>query len=126
MEFSVWLPKGAEKDLAKKKTLGALVVYVEEDYVADLLRMLKYPQVDLNNDDALKDACGTLANIIAGRFKSEMIAHGFAALVMSPFTNYRNSALEGVAFYPKQLDKYEINVHIVDKKRLILSKTSAL
>ena len=112
-----------DQDMLKKKTLGALVVYVEEDYVSDLLRMFRYPAVDLNNDEALKDACGALANIIAGRFKDGMTVLGFADLAMSPFSNYRNTAMHGVDFYSQELNKYEIVFYIRDTKRLIVELT---
>ena len=112
-----------EHDMAKKKTLGALVIYVEEEYVPELLRLLKYPVVNYESEDALKDACGTLANILAGRFKNEMLTLGLSDLEMTHFTNYRNNALVGVDFYPKQLNKYEINIYIRDNKRLVVELT---
>lgn len=112
-----------DQEMAKKKALGALVIYVEEDYVPVLLRTLKYPQVDYKQDDALKDACGTLANLIAGRFKNEMLALGFLDLEMSHFTNYRKSAMLGVDFDNRQTKKFEITFFIHDAKRLIVELT---
>jgi len=112
-----------EQDMIRKKTLGALVIYVEEHYVPILLRSLKYPTVDSQNDDALKDACGTLVNIMAGRFKNEMLALGFTDLEMSPFSNYRKSALMGVDFDHKQTDKYDITFFINENKRLVVELT---
>ena len=35
-----------EKGLAEEKTLGALVIYIEQNYVADLLGLLRYPGID--------------------------------------------------------------------------------
>ncbi len=112
-----------ERDMTKRKPLGALVIYIEEDYVPVLLRTLKYPEVDFKQDDALKDACGTLANLIAGRFKSEMLERGFTDLEMSHFTNYRKSAMLGVDFDNRQTKKYEITFFIHETKRLIVELT---
>jgi len=112
-----------EKDMAGARAHGALAVFVEQEYIADLLKLLRYPEIDDTEEDAMLDACGTLANIIAGRFKTEMMKLGLIKLEMSAFSNYRNSAPNGVAFNFKQRKKYEVSFFIKDKKRVILELT---
>ncbi|MFA5059995.1 MAG: hypothetical protein WC676_05155 [Candidatus Omnitrophota bacterium] len=111
------------KDMEKKNILGALIVYVQQEYIATLLRLLKYPPVDDENENAMLDACGTLCNIVAGRFKSEISTLGFIELEMSPFSNYKNSASNGVGFCYKEYDKYELTFYLENKKRLVVEMT---
>src|SRR3989338_10183476 len=94
------------EDLQNNKPIGLLVVYIPQDYVAQLLKLLKYPEIEASDDNALKDACGTLCNVIAGRFKSEVSAMGFIELEMSHFTNYLNTSMRGVDFCTEQNEKY--------------------
>ena len=112
-----------EKDMQKGKTLGALIVYVEQAYIVKLMKLLKYPPVDDENDDAMRDSCGTLCNIIAGRFKSEISAAGYVELEMSHFMNFRNSAFGGVAFCYNEYDMYQIDFDIQDKNRVAVYMT---
>ena len=117
---------GNEKDMSKGKTLGALIVYVEQSYIAKLMKMLKYPPIDDESDNAMQDSCGTLCNIISGRFKSEISSAGYVELEMSHFMNYRNSAFAGVAFCDKEYDMYELRFHIEGAKRMVLDMTMGI
>jgi len=66
--------------------------------IEKLMKLLQYPPVDDESEDAMKDSCGTLCNIIAGRFKSEIVSAGYIELEMSHFRNFRNSSFEGISF----------------------------
>lgn len=111
------------KDMEKHNALGALIVYVEQKQVPGLLKMLKYPPIDDEDENAMKDGCGTLSNIIAGKFNLQISAMGHAGLEMSPFSNYRNNAANGVPFCFKEYDKYEISFYIENQKRLVVEMT---
>lgn len=111
------------KDMEKHNALGAVIVYIEQSFVVDILRMLKYPPADDENMDALCDCCGTLCNIIAGRFKSAVSSMGYIELEMSSFVSSRNSITKGVEFCFKEYDKYEIPFYINGTKRLIVEMT---
>ena len=113
----------SEKDMERKKTLGALIVYIEQTYIAKLLKLLKYPPVDDESEEAMRDSCGTLCNIVSGRFKSEISKAGYIGLEMSHFMNYRNSAFDGVDFCSAEYDVYEIECKIAGEKRLVLEMT---
>ncbi len=108
------------KDLEKDKAVGALVVYVQQAYIARMMRLLKYPPIDDEDEQAMMDSCGTLCNIIAGRFKSEVSQAGYIELEMSHFKNYRNSAFAGVGFCPTEYHLYEVSFLIERAKRLVL------
>lgn len=112
-----------EKDVDKHNAVGALVVYVEQFSAPDLLRILKYPVAKEKDDEAIKDCVGTLCNIIAGQFKTAIIEMGYMELQMSHFSNYRNRAMEGVEFCPKQPDKYEISFDIGGEKMMVIEMT---
>lgn len=106
--------------MAKNKTLGALVVYVQQEYMPTMMKLLRYPPIDDESEKALLDSCGTLCNIIAGRYKSEISGDGYIELEMSHFQTYRNSAFDGVAFCFDEFDLYELTFEIDGKKRLML------
>ncbi len=112
-----------KKDLEKKKTLGALIIYIEQSFLAKLMQLLKYPVVDDESDDAMLDSAGTLCNIIAGRFKSEVAKAGYVELEMSHFMNHQNKAFDGVSFCENEFDYFELQFDINDKKRLTVDMT---
>jgi len=115
-----------EADMQKNKVLGALVIYVEQAYLTKLMRLLQYPPVDDESEEAMLDSCGTLSNIIAGRFKSEISSAGYIELEMSHFRTYRNSAFAGVEFCRNEYDMYTLNFDIDDKKRLVLEMSMGI
>jgi len=111
------------KSMEKHSALGALVIYVEQSYVVPLVKKLKYPPIDDEDENAMKDGCGALCNIIAGAYKSALVTGGFAELEMSHFSNYRNTAANGIEFCFKEWDKYEISYYLDNEKRLVVELT---
>jgi len=105
-------------DLEKKKTLGVLIVYVEQAFLPRLMKLLQYPPVDDENEQAMLDSIGTLCNIVSGRFKSEIKAGGHIDLEMSHFINYRNNAVVGIDFCKNEYEYYEIDCFIDGQKRV--------
>ena len=110
-------------EMEAKKAIGALVIYVEQTYVVTIMKLLQYPKVDDEDEEAMKDSCGTLCNILGGRFKWEIASQGYVELEMSPFSSYRNSIPHGVAFCYNEYDKYEAIFSIEEKKRLVIEMT---
>ncbi len=113
-------------DMEKNKAIGGIVVYIEQTYVADLLKLLKYPAVDDDDAEALSDCCGTLCNIVAGAFKTEISNMGYIELEMSHFTSYRNRAVVGLPFSFNERDKYELSFFIKNEKRLIVDMSMGI
>ncbi|OGX05859.1 MAG: hypothetical protein A2Z88_01160 [Omnitrophica WOR_2 bacterium GWA2_47_8] len=111
-------------DMAKHKAIGVVVVYVPQDYLAKMMKTLQYPLFDDDNDDALRDSCGTLCNIIAGRFKSDMKAAGYQELEMSPFINFRNSSFSGVEFCGSEFQKYDLNFFLENNQKKMVIELS--
>ncbi len=107
-------------DMEKSKAVGVLVVYILQSYMAILMKKLKYPKVDDEDEDALKDSCGTLCNIIGGRYKSDISSNGYQELEMSPFATYRNSASDGVAFCFSEYEKVEISFFLDKEKKMVV------
>jgi hypothetical protein len=112
-----------QKDMAGNFPIGVLVVYVEQEYLPKMMHLLKYPPVDDESEDAMLDSCGTLCNIIAGRYKSEISKAGYVELEMSHFVTYRNNAFNGVAFPTSEYHLYEMTCLIDNKKRMVLEMT---
>lgn len=110
-------------DLKKKKTLGALIVYVPAEFLPKLMKMLQYPPVDDENEQAMLDSIGTLCNIAGGRFKSEVKAAGYVDLEMSHFINYRNSAVVGIDFCRSEYYFYEVDCFMDGKRRVSFDMT---
>lgn len=113
-------------DMAKQKAVGALIVYVEQTYMPKLMKLLKYPPVDDESENALLDSCGTLCNILAGRFKSEIAAAGYVELEMSHFSTFRNRAVPGVDFCFSEYDFYTINFFIENEKHLVIDMSMGI
>lgn len=113
-------------DMAKKKAIGALIVYIPQDYMAKIMKHLKYPAVDDENENALLDSCGTLCNILAGRFKSEIASGGYIELEMSHFKTYRNNAVPGVDFCASEYDSYTINFYLEGAKRMVFDMSMGI
>lgn len=108
-------------DMEKHKAVGTLVVYVEEEFIGDLLRKLDYPISEDDEDDEklLLDGVGTMCNLIAGNFKSGLTQLGYQELEMSHFISFRNEILNGVDYCLEQDKKYEISFEIKGKKRIV-------
>lgn len=111
---------------------GFVIAYIERTFVPEMLRLLKYPYIDYDDDNEVLDGTGAIINLIAGQFKKELIRLGYLDLEMSHFKSYINSVPNGVEYPRDQGDKYEIAFQIEDKKRLVvemvmgpLSKTAA-
>jgi len=107
-------------DMEKRRTLGVIITYVEQNYIATMMRLLKYPPIDDESDRAMLDSCGTLCNIVSGRFKSEIAKAGYIELEMSHFITYRNSAVVGIEFCPTEFFMYRTDFEIDGKKRLVI------
>ena len=116
-------PFSNTKEMKKSAVWGLLVIYVEQDYVEKFIGLLQYPDVDEENWDDMKDACGAICNLIAGQFRIDFTAQGYPNMEMSHFSSYRNTSLAGVHFYNKVREKYELSFYIKGEKRLVVELT---
>ena len=115
-----------EAEMKKNKALGALIIYVQQDYMAKLMKLLQYPPVDDENEQAMLDSSGTLCNIIGGKFKSEVSSAGYIELAWSHFTTYRNSSVRGIGFCFSEYEMYQLIFKIDGQKRLIMELTMGI
>ena len=99
--------------------IGVLIVYAEVKYLPEILRLLKYPYIEYDDIDAVKDGCGTLCNIIAGYFRNEILKLEYKEVDMSSFKSDVNADVEGIDFCWKETEKYELSFFIDEKKRLV-------
>ena len=110
----------SKKDLEKQTTIGVVALYIEQEFMDKLIKMLQYPQIDEDDEEQVKDACGAICNLICGQFKADLSLMGYWNLEMSFFSSYRNSALMGIPFYFRVLEKYELSFYIKGEKRLVM------
>ena len=118
--FSTIQFAATEETLQQKQYLVTLLVYLEQSYIPDFLRLMQYPYIDSDEDDECKDGCGTLANVIAGQYKRELALLGYKDLMMSHFQSYINTAPDGVGVPVESLEKYEISFEVEGIKRLVV------
>ncbi len=111
--------------MEKHNAVGSLVFYVPVSYISKLLHLLDYPRIDEDDEPAVLDACGTIANLFGGAFVKEMSGRGYIFLEMSPFESYVNTAVDGLEFSADQKCKYEMSMEIKGEKRLVLELTMA-
>jgi len=110
----------SEEALKKREYILTLIVYLEKEFLAEFLSLLQYPYLDIDDDDELKDGCGTLGNLIAGQYKREMAALGYDDFTMSHFESYLNSVKEGIDIPKGATDKYEITFEVEGIKHLVV------
>ncbi len=106
------------KSLERETPCGTIIVYIERTYLPDMLRLLKYPYINDDDDMDVLDGAGAIINLIAGAFKRELININFQDLEMSHFQSYLNQAINGIAFPFNQRYGYEISFDIEGVRRL--------
>ena len=97
-----------------------LVVYLEQKFLPEFLRLLQYPYIDSDDEMEVKDGCGTIANIVGGQYKREMAVLGYKDMMMSAFESYINTAADGVGIPDGPTEKYEISFEVEGTKRLVV------
>ena len=107
------------EDLDKHDALGALIIYVGQSYLVELISRLNYPDVDEDDPEAMLDSIGTFCNLIAGNFKAGLTQLGYIELVMSHFSGYENKVLMGVEFSPSQTQMYEIQFEVGGERKIV-------
>ncbi len=112
-----------KEHMGHEKAIGALIVYIPEDFIARLMWLLDYGRIDEDDEEETLDACGTVTNLIAGYFVKELSGHGYSHLEMGHFTTFVNSPLNGVEFHSEEGFKHEMAVFIRDEKRMVLELT---
>lgn len=115
-----------ETDADNHKALGAIIVYIEENYASKLFRNLDYPLFDSDDTDTLLDACGSFCNLIAGNFKAGLTQLGYKELYMSHFSTYENEVVNGVQYDLSQTQIYELTFDIKEEKRLVVELTMGI
>ena len=109
-----------EKDLEREEYLLTLIVYLDQRYLPEFLRLLQYPYIDSDDEMEVKDGCGTLANLIAGQYKKEVAVLGYKDVMMSPFESFINTAPNGIGIPKGVLGKYEFSFEVEGTKRLVV------
>ncbi len=109
-----------EEGLHKQAYMVSLIIYLEQKFLPEFLRLLQYPYIDSDDEEEVKDGCGTIANLIGGQYKRELAQLGYKDMMMSPFESHINSAMDGVGIPDGPTEKYEISFEIEGAKRLVV------
>ncbi len=113
----------SEGDMDRHKALGAIIVYIGEEYIVDLFKKLGYPNLDEDDQEALEDACGTFCNLISAKFRNGLIQLGYPDLIMSHFTSFQNQVTNGVEYSTSERNKYKISFEIMDEIQIVVDLT---
>jgi hypothetical protein len=115
-----------ELDAENHRALGAIIIYIEENYSSKLFRDLDYPLFDSDDTESLLDACGSFCNVVAGNFKAGLTQLGYKELYMSHFSTFENEVINGIEYDPTQTQVYEIIFDIKEEKRIVIDLTMGL
>ncbi|MBF0618597.1 MAG: hypothetical protein HQL19_00335 [Candidatus Omnitrophica bacterium] len=108
-----------KEHLERHAAVGSFTIFIPVNYISKLLWQMEYPRIDEEDDMMVLDACGTVANLVAGYFVKEMMDMGYVHLEMSHFESYINTAVDGVEFPSDQATKYETEFYIKGEKRIV-------
>ncbi len=109
--------------LEADQPVGVLIIFAEVEEIGRLLWKMEYPRIDDDDEAAILDGCGTLANLVAGYFVKELGDRGYIHLQMSHFESHINTALNGIAFASGENKKAEMTFWINGEKRLVAELT---
>lgn len=118
--FSVLQFSANEEGMRRQEYILTVIVYLEQKYLPEFLRLLQYPYIDSDDEIEVRDGCGTLANLIAGQYKKEMANLGYKDLTMSTFQSYINTCPDGVGIPKGLTEKYELSFDVDGIKRLVI------
>ncbi len=108
------------RDLEDRKSVGVIIVYIQRAYLPEMLRLLKYPYIDADDDSEARDGTGAVVNLIGGAFRKELIKIGYPDLEMSHFKSFINSSGNNIEYPVSQKEKYAITFKVDKVKRMVL------
>lgn len=118
--FSVVQLAADEEGLKKQEYVLSIIVYLQQKFLPEFLRLLQYPYIDSDDEMEVKDGCGTLVNLIAGQYKKEMSKLGYKDCMMSHFESFINTAPDGVGIPNGATEKFELCFEVEGTKRLVV------
>ncbi len=118
--FSVIEFAATQEALAQQEYLITIIIYLEQKFLPDFLRLLQYPYIESDEEMEVKDGCGTLGNLIAGQYKKEIAVLGFRDIMMSPFESFINTVGDGVGIPNGATEKYELAFEVEGIKRMVV------
>ncbi len=111
------------RHMEKKKTCGAVIVYIKTNCLVKLFKALGYPILDDKDEDILSDICGEFCNMIAGGFKGDLAGIGYVDMCMSAPSNYLNIVTPGVEYRRNQKEYYELTFYLWDTNAVTVDVT---
>ncbi|MBF0122194.1 MAG: chemotaxis protein CheX [Candidatus Omnitrophica bacterium] len=98
----------SQKDLTEEVAVGMFVLIIKEEIMEKFSKAMGRSSRDSEDDEIMLDVCGEMTNILAGNLKNELVSLGYAELVLSTPSKYRNTIRGGVLFDYSLYQKQEI------------------
>jgi hypothetical protein len=118
--FSVIQFAADQAGLGREQYLMTLIVYLEQKFLPEFLRLMKYSYIDSDEDSEVKDGCGTFVNLIAGQYKKELANLGYKDFMISAFQSHINTTPEGVRIPQGVMEKYALSFEVEGARRLVV------
>ncbi len=109
-----------QKDLDDDAAVGAFIMFIKEDLAEKLLKAFDRPLKDGDNEESLLDNTADFCSLLAGNLKKELVSSGYADLLISPPSKYKNTVPDGVPFDYELYHKQEIPFHFWNQKSVVI------
>lgn len=113
----------SSQDLAKKKTLGALIVYMEEESIGKILKKFTNRRFDEDDEGQVMEQCNELMHKFSASLASSLSALGHTNIVFSEPKHFRNAVADGIEFNYDERKLYEASFFIWKKKVAVCELT---
>ena len=112
-------------DLQHHKAKGAIIVYLNTEVADKIFKALGYTIPYDEDDEAMLKLCGDFAQMVATHLKGRITSSGYAELVLSPPSMYKNTVGAGVEFSPDQNESQEVIFSYLKHKAIAVEITLA-
>lgn len=92
----------SDADLKKDRSLGAVILYIEESIASDLIKAIGQKGVDSENIDTIMSYTGEFCKAIVDQFMNHLNSQGYNNIVLSEPANYQDDIPGGVNFSFKE------------------------
>lgn len=113
------------EDLEQKKSIGAMIIFLEESSALKFLNALGHKGFDESEDDIILEKLGEVTNQMADTYKKELSKNGYRSLELSAPVTHKSDLPQGIEFDYDQLKYCEVSFNFWKEKTLIVATTMA-
>ena len=107
-----------DEDLKKNRSIGAVILYIEETTASDLIKAMGQKGVDHEDIDTITSYTGEFCKTIVDQFKNNLNSLGYNNIISSEPFNYQDDIPGGVNFSFKESKFSELSF-VVNKEPAI-------